>query len=361
VNSLTVLAVCLVLSGALFMTASIIISSKTYRQVPENLLWRWNAMIGLMGFFLLCYLSFAVIEVTGFLYPLKLFVGVIFLAGALFVYLMTALSQSTISLINQQNQALREAHGQLEEKVAERTKELQLATTDLQQEMAERQNAQRELARSNAELDRIINTANDGMRIIDRDCNVIRVNETFQELTGLTTAEMVGHKCYEALPGPGCHTADCAVTRIINGEQLIVNESAKKRADGKDLTCIVRATPFIDPQSGELLGIVESFTDITERKQLEAEREELISQLSRSLEEIKTLKGIVPICSHCKKIRDDKGFWNQLEMYIQDHSDAQLSHGICPGCLREHYPEEFVEEKVEQTEDVPAGSKKEHH
>jgi PAS domain S-box-containing protein len=202
------------------------------------------------------------------------------------------------------------------------------------------------LVRSHAELDRIINTANDGMRIIDKECNVLRVNTTFQALTGLTEAEMVGRKCYEAFPGPGCHTAGCAVTRIVAGEQLIVNESEKLRQNGDRVTCIVRATPLADPSSGELLGIVESFTDITERKKLEEEREELIARLSRSLEEIKTLKGIVPICSHCKKIRGDDGYWNQLEKYIHEHSEAQLSHGICPDCLRENYSTEDGRESL---------------
>ncbi len=52
---------------------------------------------------------------------------------------------------------------------------------------------------------------------------------------------------------------------------------------------------------------------------------------------IKTLKGMVPICANCKKIRDDKGFWNQLEVYITEHSEAEFSHGICPECARELY------------------------
>ena len=79
--------------------------------------------------------------------------------------------------------------------------------------------------------------------------------------------------------------------------------------------------------------------EIKVRKKTERQREELISELKAALDEIKTLRGILPICSHCKKIRDDKGSWNQLEKYIHDHSDAQFSHGICPDCIKEHYPE----------------------
>lgn len=61
--------------------------------------------------------------------------------------------------------------------------------------------------------------------------------------------------------------------------------------------------------------------------------------LNEALENIKTLKGMLPICSFCKKIRNDTGYWQQIESYVRDHSDAEFSHGICPSCLQEHYPE----------------------
>ncbi len=68
------------------------------------------------------------------------------------------------------------------------------------------------------------------------------------------------------------------------------------------------------------------------------ERQKLICELQEALSQIKTLRGIVPICSYCKEIRDDKGYWNQLEEYISKHSTAQFSHGICPKCMKEHFP-----------------------
>jgi hypothetical protein len=71
----------------------------------------------------------------------------------------------------------------------------------------------------------------------------------------------------------------------------------------------------------------------------EKEQQELIKNLQNALLEIKTLQGIVPICSFCKKIRDDKGFWNQVEAYVSQHTEAEFSHGICPDCREKHYPE----------------------
>lgn len=74
---------------------------------------------------------------------------------------------------------------------------------------------------------------------------------------------------------------------------------------------------------------------------MDAEREKLIVELKQALDEIKTLKGFLPICAACKKIRDDKGYWQQIEVYISDHSEAEFSHGMCPDCAREYYPEFF--------------------
>ena len=73
--------------------------------------------------------------------------------------------------------------------------------------------------------------------------------------------------------------------------------------------------------------------------ELENELSAQISELTRAASKIQTLSGLLPICSHCKKIRDDQGYWNELEQYISDHSDAEFSHAICPGCLREYYPD----------------------
>ncbi len=71
----------------------------------------------------------------------------------------------------------------------------------------------------------------------------------------------------------------------------------------------------------------------------EQEKERLIRELREALANVKTLSGLIPICSHCKKIRDDQGYWNRLEDYLDEHSDARLSHGICRDCAKEHYPD----------------------
>ena len=79
--------------------------------------------------------------------------------------------------------------------------------------------------------------------------------------------------------------------------------------------------------------------EIRERKIAEAEREKLIAELQHTLEEVKTLRGILPICSFCKKVRDDEGYWRQMDVYIRQQTDVDFSHSVCPKCIETQYPD----------------------
>ena len=80
-------------------------------------------------------------------------------------------------------------------------------------------------------------------------------------------------------------------------------------------------------------------TENTVRRQTEVERDRLIQDLQKSLANVKSLSGLLPICAGCKKIRDDKGYWSQVESYVQEHSEATFTHGLCPDCIKKYYPE----------------------
>ena len=80
-------------------------------------------------------------------------------------------------------------------------------------------------------------------------------------------------------------------------------------------------------------------TQAVEMRREEDERKNLIEKLQQALAEVKELRGFFPICSSCKKIRDDNGLWNEIELYIASHSQAEFSHSICPDCEKELYPE----------------------
>ena len=92
------------------------------------------------------------------------------------------------------------------------------------------------------------------------------------------------------------------------------------------------AKPF---NPGELRARVEVGRRMVE---LQATLSAKIQELQQALDHIKTLRGIVPICASCKKIRDDQGYWSQVEVYVRDHTEAQFSHGICPDCMKRLYP-----------------------
>lgn len=93
--------------------------------------------------------------------------------------------------------------------------------------------------------------------------------------------------------------------------------------------------------SGVLLSMaiafVTTFVVIKSERKLQNEK----NKLEEALDEIKTLRGIIPICSHCRQVRDDEGLWKQIEDYIRSHSEAMFSHSICPDCLKKHYPEQY--------------------
>ena len=97
------------------------------------------------------------------------------------------------------------------------------------------------------------------------------------------------------------------------------------------------------------LNVVKEKRRIIERKRTEDEREELIGKLQEALATVRTLSGLLPICSSCKKIRDDQGHWNQLETYILEHSEAEFTHGFCPDCLKSLYGISLDEDRDSKT------------
>lgn len=102
--------------------------------------------------------------------------------------------------------------------------------------------------------------------------------------------------------------------------------------------------PLYD-RRGVVVGITCACSDISSLKRLAQERERLIENLQNALDKVKQLRGLLATCSYCKKIRDGDGVWQPLEAYIQDHSEASFSHGICPDCVHKLYPEQYRSER----------------
>ncbi|MBI4955415.1 MAG: hypothetical protein HY908_25560 [Myxococcales bacterium] len=119
-----------------------------------------------------------------------------------------------------------------------------------------------------------------------------------------------------------------------------------RRADGTTAWVLVNAQPLGAPGEARRRVVV-SFADVALREATEqlraafAVNERLVSELREALKRVRTLSGLVPICAHCKKIRSDTGYWERIERYITEHTGAQFTHGICPDCAEQHFPELF--------------------
>ncbi|HME45207.1 MAG TPA: response regulator [Syntrophorhabdales bacterium] len=199
--------------------------------------------------------------------------------------------------------------------------------------------------------------------ITDDDPELLRLTATILERAGYEVLEAsTGKECLEATQAhhPDIILLDVILPDIsgievckqIKADEALrdifvilvsgVQVSSEYQAEGLD----VGADGYIiKPISNkELVARVHSLVRIKRAEDAlrlkEKEQQKLISELQEALAEIKTLKGFIPICASCKKIRDDQGYWNQLEAYISKHTDAVLSHGLCPECA-EKYEEEL--------------------
>jgi PAS domain S-box-containing protein len=175
--------------------------------------------------------------------------------------------------------------------------------------------------------DLLVEQMADGLIVLDAQDRVQDANPTALRILG-ARAKVVGRTAAEAL-------ASCpAIARAAAQAE----ESPRDVQVGEGRFYELRTTAVRDAQ-GELAGRMLHLRDITRRRQAEQDKERLIRELQQALADVKTLHGLLPICASCKKIRNDQGYWQNLEGYICEHSEAEFSHGLCPDCLRRLYPD----------------------
>ena len=149
---------------------------------------------------------------------------------------------------------------------------------------------------------------------------------------------MIGHSISVLIPTNRPQDLPEFYDKIKQDERVERFETVRVRKDGSLVEVSLTISPVKDAE-GKIVGASTVALDISKRKREEAEWLRLIHELTEALAHVKTLSGLLPICASCKKIRDDKGYWQQVETYIRDRSDADFTHGICPDCVKKLYPE----------------------
>ncbi len=173
------------------------------------------------------------------------------------------------------------------------------------------------------------------------DGEIVDTNDFFETFTGYTKEFAIGKKSSELGLWSDPEERKRMVQILGKGNSVRGFEATYNDKFGNKKNTIVSAEILELNSEKFLIGAI---MDITARKEAELEKEKLIVELKDALDQVKTLRGYLAICASCKKIRDDKGFWEELEQYVRENSDLQFSHGLCPECARKLYPEIYEDE-----------------
>lgn len=168
------------------------------------------------------------------------------------------------------------------------------------------------------------------------DGRILEINDGFLNISGYRYEEVIGKTTMDLHFWENDEDRAAFVDELSRNNMVREVEYRFKKKSGETIIGLLSAEIIEINDSPWVLSVI---VDITLRKDAEREREKLIEDLKNALSQVKKLSGMLPICSYCKKIRDDKGYWNQIEAYIAEHSDAEFSHGICKECAEKHYPD----------------------
>ncbi|MFH2093363.1 MAG: PAS domain S-box protein [Pseudomonadota bacterium] len=208
-------------------------------------------------------------------------------------------------------------------------------------DITHRIDAEKAIKNSQEKFKKISELANDAIIQMNDKGRIIFWNAAAEKIFGYPWEEVNGKDLHQLLvPSRYLTPFNKSFQQFkLNGKGAVIGktiELSALRKDGSEFEVELSLSAYQEDDHWHSVGIVR---DISRRKQNERERDQLILNLTKALDEIKTLRGIVPICASCKKIRDDQGFWKHVETYVQEHSHAQFSHGICPDCQKKLYPE----------------------
>ncbi len=217
-------------------------------------------------------------------------------------------------------------------------KSITASRDELDREINERKEAETALKLSEANLRRAQKVGKMGSWYLDLSTNDLEWSEEVYRIFNVSEGKKLTYDKFLTIVHPDDHEfVSAAWEAALNQAPYDIEHRIVVGGVEKWIREI--AEVVFDPNGKALRGIG-TVQDISDRKNIEKEREKMIEELQTALEEVKTLQGFIPICASCKKIRDDKGYWNQLENYIETHSDAAFSHSMCPECSDKLYGKE---------------------
>ena len=206
----------------------------------------------------------------------------------------------------------------------------------VERDITERKKMEEALELQKAYFQQLFDNSPDAIALLDETDRVIQVNKGFEALFGYRPEEVKGQPMKPiVVPEDRIEEATIIAQTALNNQMVRV-ETMRKRKD--DSLVDVSLLHYPIQSGGKTVGVYAIYTDITERKQTEAEKEKLIKDLKASLEKVQTLSGLLPICAWCKQIRDDQGYWQSVEEYIGEHAKVEFSHSICPACREKYGP-----------------------
>lgn len=198
-------------------------------------------------------------------------------------------------------------------------------------DITERKRMERELQIKQAYFVQLFDSSPEAIVILDEHDRVQNLNKEFTKMFGYTLEESMGQQIHELIASPELRDEALGLTDKVAHGEMISFETKRKKKGGSLFDVWILAAPIY--VEGGKIALYGMYRDITERKRIEEERERLIRELQEALANIKTLRGLIPICAWCKKVRNDSGYWNQVESYLEQQVDVKFSHGICPECF----------------------------
>ena len=199
----------------------------------------------------------------------------------------------------------------------------------------------RQVAELTARLAAIVEGTSDAIFSRDMAGTILTWNSAAETMYGYTAAEVIGKPIAIIVPPDRLHELVDIGEKLKRGQRIEGMETVRVRKDGGTVDVSMTISPINDDK-GRVIGASIIARDITERRRLERERLTLIADLQKALSEVKQLSGLLPICANCKRIRDEKGEWQQVEVYVHAHSQADFTHGICPDCTQHLYPDIYL-------------------